>query len=195
MLQRWLTRICEDPVVIKDDELRSFVESEFGVSALYLLHHLSSHFIWFLCPIFLKYSIKQLRDPNAKQARDSVSSAAPHQTKTSISNKLASNSQSWKDFSSKLQRRSIGLLEREEVEDFNFVSLRWLTRSSSIAISVSEAEQGNKFISVATTEVHPPLAGAMRKFGRVNHIAADISQAQVMQFRVLTNAETDVVIG
>jgi hypothetical protein len=32
MLQRWLTRICEDPVVLKDDELRSFVESEFGVS-------------------------------------------------------------------------------------------------------------------------------------------------------------------
>ncbi|KAF8306464.1 hypothetical protein DL93DRAFT_2179307 [Clavulina sp. PMI_390] len=30
MLQRWLTRICEDSVVIHDEELRSFVESDFG---------------------------------------------------------------------------------------------------------------------------------------------------------------------
>jgi hypothetical protein len=31
-LQRWLTRICEDPVLLKDDEVRSFIESDFGVS-------------------------------------------------------------------------------------------------------------------------------------------------------------------
>ena len=31
-LQRWLTRICEDPVLLKDDELRAFIESDFGVS-------------------------------------------------------------------------------------------------------------------------------------------------------------------
>ncbi|KAK8844778.1 hypothetical protein IAR55_006628 [Kwoniella newhampshirensis] len=31
-LQRWFTRICEDPVLIKDDELRSFIESDFGYS-------------------------------------------------------------------------------------------------------------------------------------------------------------------
>ncbi|KAI0638374.1 Vps5 C terminal like-domain-containing protein [Trametes polyzona] len=30
MLQRWLTRICEDPILIHDEELRSFVESDFG---------------------------------------------------------------------------------------------------------------------------------------------------------------------
>ncbi|WVW81253.1 hypothetical protein I302_103244 [Kwoniella bestiolae CBS 10118] len=29
-LQRWFTRICEDPVLMKDDELRSFIESDFG---------------------------------------------------------------------------------------------------------------------------------------------------------------------
>lgn len=32
-LQRWLTRICEDPVLLKDDELRAFIESDFGVSS------------------------------------------------------------------------------------------------------------------------------------------------------------------
>ncbi|WWD22668.1 hypothetical protein CI109_107161 [Kwoniella shandongensis] len=31
-IQRWFTRICEDPVLIKDDELRSFIESDFGYS-------------------------------------------------------------------------------------------------------------------------------------------------------------------
>ncbi|KAL1946505.1 hypothetical protein VTO73DRAFT_14609 [Trametes versicolor] len=30
MLQRWLTRICEDPILIHEEELRSFVESDFG---------------------------------------------------------------------------------------------------------------------------------------------------------------------
>ena len=30
MLQRWLTRICEDPIVMHDEDLRSFIASEFG---------------------------------------------------------------------------------------------------------------------------------------------------------------------
>ena len=30
MLQRWLTRICEDPILLQEEELRSFIESDFG---------------------------------------------------------------------------------------------------------------------------------------------------------------------
>ncbi|TFK55583.1 hypothetical protein OE88DRAFT_636903 [Heliocybe sulcata] len=30
MLQRWFTRICEDPILTMDEELRSFIESDFG---------------------------------------------------------------------------------------------------------------------------------------------------------------------
>lgn len=30
MLQRWLTRVCEDPFLMRDEELRSFIESDFG---------------------------------------------------------------------------------------------------------------------------------------------------------------------
>ncbi|KAF9268204.1 hypothetical protein L218DRAFT_954573 [Marasmius fiardii PR-910] len=30
MIQRWLTRVCEDPILIHDEDLRSFVESDFG---------------------------------------------------------------------------------------------------------------------------------------------------------------------
>ena len=30
MLQRWLARICADPILLQEEELRAFVESDFG---------------------------------------------------------------------------------------------------------------------------------------------------------------------
>lgn len=30
MLQRWVTRVCEDPILLHDEDLRSFIESDFG---------------------------------------------------------------------------------------------------------------------------------------------------------------------
>ena len=30
MLQRWFARVCEDPILVHEEELRSFVESDFG---------------------------------------------------------------------------------------------------------------------------------------------------------------------
>ncbi|KAJ7228363.1 Vps5 C terminal like-domain-containing protein [Mycena pura] len=30
MLQRWITRVCEDPILLNDEDLRAFVESDFG---------------------------------------------------------------------------------------------------------------------------------------------------------------------
>lgn len=30
MLQRWLARICDDPILVSEEEVRSFVESDFG---------------------------------------------------------------------------------------------------------------------------------------------------------------------
>lgn len=30
MLQRWLTRVCEDPFLMRDEDTRSFIESDFG---------------------------------------------------------------------------------------------------------------------------------------------------------------------
>ncbi|KAF8663374.1 hypothetical protein AX16_000949 [Volvariella volvacea WC 439] len=30
MLQRWITRVCEDPILIHDEDVRSFIESDFG---------------------------------------------------------------------------------------------------------------------------------------------------------------------
>lgn len=30
MLQRWITRVCEDPILLHDEDLRSFIENDFG---------------------------------------------------------------------------------------------------------------------------------------------------------------------
>lgn len=30
MLQRWITRVCEDPILQHDEDVRSFIESDFG---------------------------------------------------------------------------------------------------------------------------------------------------------------------
>ncbi|KAG6842035.1 hypothetical protein C0991_003561 [Blastosporella zonata] len=30
MLQRWITRVCEDPIILYDEDLRSFIENDFG---------------------------------------------------------------------------------------------------------------------------------------------------------------------
>jgi len=30
MLQRWITRVCEDPILVNDEDVRSFIESDFG---------------------------------------------------------------------------------------------------------------------------------------------------------------------
>lgn len=55
------------------------------------------------------------------------------------------------------------------------------------ALAASEAELGNKLLSVASTEGHPQLANALRKFGRVWHSVADSEQVYVS--RVLSSFE------
>ena len=30
MLQRWITRVCEDHILLNDEDLRSFIENDFG---------------------------------------------------------------------------------------------------------------------------------------------------------------------
>lgn len=41
------------------------------------------------------------------------------------------------------------------------------------SLSTAHAEMGNKLISVASTESHPQLGNALRKFGRAWHTLAD----------------------
>jgi len=50
-LQRWFTRICEDPVLQKDDELRLFIESDFGVGVTIFIAALPSSIVRLLYKI------------------------------------------------------------------------------------------------------------------------------------------------
>jgi hypothetical protein len=43
MLQRWFTRVCEDHILLNDEEVRSFIESDFGVRVLARFHTPPSH--------------------------------------------------------------------------------------------------------------------------------------------------------
>lgn len=47
-----------------------------------------------------------------------------------------------------------------------------------IAMATVQTEMGNKLVSVATTEAHPPLGNALSKLGRAWHNIADLEQAQ-----------------
>ena len=46
------------------------------------------------------------------------------------------------------------------------------------ALSIGEAELGNKLINVASTETHVPLGNALRKIGRTWHSISDLDQAE-----------------
>lgn len=45
------------------------------------------------------------------------------------------------------------------------------------ALSVAQAELGNKLVNVASSETHPPLGNALRKLGRTWHSISDLDQA------------------
>ncbi len=47
------------------------------------------------------------------------------------------------------------------------------------ALSQAHTELGSKFIGVATAEVHPPLANALRKLGRAWHVIGDNENTEV----------------
>jgi hypothetical protein len=55
---------------------------------------------------------------------------------------------------------------------------RDLSLNAVTALSTAHAEMGNKLVSFASTEAHPPLANALQKLGRAWHTLADLDQAQ-----------------
>ncbi|EMD40944.1 hypothetical protein CERSUDRAFT_149507 [Gelatoporia subvermispora B] len=134
MLQRWLGRICEDSILLHDEELRSFIESDFGYQPT----------------------------PNTRRKASSgfslIRPRVPDEDET-------------------LQRARFELtkLEGQYFEAAKAVDKLSRTRKSLAAV---RAEMGNKLVSVATTEAHPPLGNALQKLGRAWHSLADLDQAQ-----------------
>ncbi|KAF8521831.1 Vps5 C terminal like-domain-containing protein [Gautieria morchelliformis] len=136
MLQRWLTRICEDPILLQDEEVRSFIDSDFGYQP----------------------TIRARRKTNSGFSL--MKRGVP-------------------DEDEELQRARFELTRLETQYFDSAKSVDRLARARK-ALALAHSEMGNKLVNVATTEAHPPLAGAMKKFGRTWHSVADLDQAQAI---------------
>ena len=164
MLQRWFTRTCEDMILVYDEELRSFVESDFGYQPTPRPKRKTSS----------GFSLVRRRVPDEdeelQRARFELTrmegqffDAAKALDRVSLTRKCK-----FVVLSSQWQHVSFAHHE------IPFVS------SLNSALSGAHAEMGNKLVNVATTEAHPPIANAMRKLGRSWHTLADLDQAQAI---------------
>lgn len=136
MLQRWLTRVCEDPILLGDEDLRSFIESDFGYQPT----------------------------PRPKK-------------KTTSGFSLMRRGVPDEDEELQRARFELTKLEGQFFETAKTVDKIALARKS---LSLAHTEMGHKLISVATTETHPHLSNALRKFGRTWHSLSDLDQAQAI---------------
>ncbi|TDL29238.1 hypothetical protein BD410DRAFT_779573 [Rickenella mellea] len=146
MLQRWLTRVCEDPFLMRDEELRSFIESDFGYQ------------------------------PTPRPRR-----------KTSSGFSLIRKGVPDEDEELQKARFELTKLEGQFFETAKALDKVSRARKN---LSIGHAEMGNKLISVATTEAHPPLANALRKLGRTLHSVSDLDQAQAISESVIIGDTT-----
>ncbi|KAF9513272.1 hypothetical protein BS47DRAFT_1296574 [Hydnum rufescens UP504] len=141
MLQRWLTRICEDPVLMHDEEVRSFVESDFGYQP----------------------TVRPRRKTGS--AFNILRRGVPDEDEELLSARFE--------------------LTRLETQFFDAAkAIDKLSRARK-ALAIAHTEMGNKLISVATTESHPPLANALRKFGRAYHTIGDSDHAHALSESVI----------
>ncbi|KAG8986443.1 Vacuolar protein sorting-associated protein 17 [Tulasnella sp. JGI-2019a] len=140
-LQRWFSRVCEDPILIRDEEVRSFIESDFGYQP----------------------TVRPKRKTSS--GFNLLKRGAPDEDEELIAARLE--------------------LTRLEGEFFDAAKgVDKLSRARK-ALSAAHAEMGNRLINVATTEAHPPLAVALRKFGRTWHSVGDLDQAQAVSETVI----------
>lgn len=180
-LQRWLGRVCEDPVLLKDDELRSFIESDFGVSR-------RCHICAISCTRSFRStnpSPRPLPDvlrpqprlfPRSSPPRCPRSSAAALSTRTTSSLRPKALWSGWRRDGEEPPPRSGNLARREEVGERCWISL-------TPAHAVASQDVGAKLVSLSTVESDLSLANAERKFGRSLEQLAGMAGAQVCPAR------------
>lgn len=152
MLQRWMTRVSEDPILIQDEDLRSFIESDFGYQPTPRLRRKTSSGFG-----LIRRGVPD-EDEELQRARFELTKLEGQFFETAKAvDKLA--------------------LTRKGKTAFYLFPLSSLISDAS-ALATAHAEMGNKLINVATTEAHPPLGNALRKIGRTWHSLADLDHAQ-----------------
>lgn len=153
MLQRWTTRISEDPILLRDEDLRSFIESDFGYT------------------------------PTPRQKRKAGSSGfalirrqVPDEDEDLSRARFELTKLEGQFFDTAKAVDKLAAVRK--CKSFVLHSGQFLMYSSALA--AAHAEMGNKLVNVATTESHPPLSNAFRKIGRAWHSVADLDTAQAL---------------
>lgn len=159
MLQRWFTRVCEDMILVYDEELRSFVESDFGYQPTPRpKRKTSSGFS------LIRRHVPD-EDEELQRARFEL---------TKLEGQFF-------DSAKALDRVSLARKCKSSYGDvLFFLAHKYICLLPYSALSVAHAEMGNKLVNVATSENHPPIANALRKLGRTWHTLADLDQAHAI---------------
>lgn len=155
MLQRWLTRICENPILLHDEDVRSFVESDFGYQPLPRPRRKGSSGFG-----LIRRGVPD-EDEDLQRARFEL---------TKLETQFFDAA------------KAIDKLAIARKCEYNpcLVPLLCMLIGFTIAMALAHSEMGNKLINVATTEAHKPLGNAFSKIGRTWHSLADLDQAQAI---------------
>lgn len=154
MLQRWITRVCEDPILVHDEDLRSFIENDFGYQPTPRPRRKTSSGFG-----LMRRGVPD-EDEELQRARFELTKLEGQFFDTAKAvDKLA------------VARKCKCRHHVDEVFRPNY---------AIIALAGVHIEMGNKLINVATTEAHPPLGNAFRKIGRTWHSVADLDHAQAI---------------
>jgi hypothetical protein len=159
MIQRWMTRVCEDSILLTDEDLRAFIESDFGYQPTPKPRRKGSSGF-----SLIRRNVPD-EDEELQRARFELTKLEGQFFDTAKAvDKLAATRKSMSQFAFR----------------FKFISL-----IISAVLANVHAEMGNKLINVATTEAHPPLGNALRKLGRTWHSVSDLDQAQALSESVI----------
>ena len=152
MLQRWITRVCEDPILVHDEDVRSFIESDFGYQPTPRPRRKATSGFG-----IIRRGVPD-EDEELQRARFELTKLEGQFFETAKSvDKLA------------IARKGKCIMQ-----------IYTIYLHATIALATVHSEMGNKLINVATTEAHPPLGNALRKLGRTWHSVADLDHAQAI---------------
>ena len=154
MLQRWITRVCEDPILLHDEDVRSFIESDFGYQPTPRPRKKASSGFG-----IMKRGVPD-EDEELQRARFELTKLEGQffETAKAVDRLAISRKGSFSQCYPLLGNSAHGIS----------------------ALATVHSEMGNKLVNVATTEAHPPLGNALRKLGRTWHSVADLDHAQAI---------------
>jgi hypothetical protein len=173
--QRWVARITSDPAIARDDELRSFIESDFGVSPLvYAQRPDRGALTAFILPP--QYTPR---------------STSRRKTTSTFHFPRGARLPGEQDDDLTLAKSAMNRLENQLLDTAKVVEKVSRARRS---VAVAYSDVGDHLNTFATTETYTPLASGIKKLARTTKIHADLLAVQVsFVFVAFASSETDPV--